>query len=307
MKSIVYILVLFCLISCVRKTDEIVTQFDPHFKNVIPIVSEDTTTTFIVIGDWGYEGDGLQAVSEQMNELASYIQIDFIATLGDNFYPEGVLSTTDPNWDIFTDNFAQDALQIPWYISIGNHDHLGNEQAQVDYSAIDDRWTFPYFFYEFKRSINYSGDSLGVIVIDSQRLRSNPNSLNQLNWIDSVADASNTPWKIMMGHHPLYSYGYHGSSELMQGLLEETLNDNKIDLYLAGHDHDLQHIKTNGYTEYFISGSAGKIRDTDTGEYSLFSLSDYGFLTIRLSSKTLTCYFIDKEGKVVYSYKIVKQ
>jgi hypothetical protein len=302
----IFFISLLLLSSCLKRGNKTRVEVDRHFENIIPIASEDQTTTFIVIGDWGYQGPALQAISDQMDALASYMKIDFIVTLGDNIYPEGVDSINDPHWEVYTENFNQESLQIPWYISIGNHDHYGNEQIQVDYSAVDERWYFPNFFYTKTRPINNTGDSLGLIVIDSYRLRANPNDLGQISWIDSVAEAMNSSWKIMIGHHPLYSYGYHGSDEVMQGLLESILNDNEIDLYLAGHDHDLQHIRTEDYSEFFISGSAGKIRDTSPGPYSLFSLSDYGFLTIRLSSTTLSCYFIDRDGRVVYNYQKVK-
>jgi predicted phosphodiesterase len=134
-------------------------------------------------------------------------------------------------------------------------------------------------------------------------LRVDENELNQHFWIDSAAQSLNTRWKIMLGHHPLYSYGYHGSDETMQLLLEDILNENEIDVYLSGHDHDLQHLKANGFTEFFISGSAAKLRDTETGPLSLYSLSKYGFLSIRLSKYLMECYFIDKDGIVLYSFK----
>lgn len=227
-------------------------------------------------------------------------------TLGDNFYESGVDSVTDPVWNVYTNNFNQSFLQVPWYVSVGNHDYLGNVQAQIDYSSIDDRWTFPSLFYNFSKAINSDGDSLDFVVIDSQLLRLYPDSLGQKQWVDSVCANSEAKWKIMLGHHPLYSYGYHGSNTVLQGLLESDLNDNSFDLLLSGHDHDMQHIKPPGYTDYFISGSAGKIRPTSSGEFSLFASPHYGFLLIRISKNLMETYFINKDGNVVYQFSKVK-
>lgn len=146
-----------------------------------------------------------------------------------------------------------------------------------------------------------------MIVIDTYRLREDPSDLDQLDWIDSISYSISTPWKIMIGHPPLYSYGYHGEDILMQDLLENVLEESDIDLYISGHDHDLQHLKSDGITNFFISGSAAKTRDTDTGELSLFSSSEHGFLTIQLSRHILHSYFINKEGEVIYSYTIFKE
>jgi tartrate-resistant acid phosphatase type 5 len=277
-----------------------------YFEDVIATASNDTCLTFIFIGDWGYQSDSLVANSTQMAAVAEYLTLDFIVTGGDNFYESGVDSITDPVWDVYTENFNQNSLQVPWYVSVGNHDHLGSAQAQIDYSLIDDRWNFPSLFYTFSKAINSTGDSIGFVIIDTEYLRLYPDSLNQMNWIDSVTASMDQEWKIMVGHHPLFSYGYHGSNIVLQGLLENTLYDNSVDLLLSGHDHDMQHIKTPGYTDYFIGGSTGKIRPTSSGEYSLFASPHYGFLLLRVSKHKIENYFIDKNGSVVYQFTKMK-
>jgi hypothetical protein len=310
MKAILWGILLLPFLAC-NKDANPVKKVDPappppttgYFKDVIQVSDTDTALSIIVIGDWGKEGEGLQDVSMQMAEVAEYLNVSFILAAGDNIYENGVDSIDDPAWDVYTENFNQPSLQIPWYVCAGNHDHYGNVQVEVDYTDVDDRWTMPNFFFTFKKAINGDGDSLGIVIFDSERLQLNPDELGQLQWIDSVSTQLESPWKIMMGHHPLYSYGYHGSNPTMQTLIEDILYDNHYDLYVAGHDHDMQHIQTTGYTDFFIAGSTGKIRPTESGPLSLFSLSEYGFLTLRLSKHKLECYFVTRTGDVVYSYK----
>ncbi len=274
-----------------------------YFKDVISLANNDTCSNFILIGDWGSPGDGLTAVSGQMAEVAEHLTLDFILTAGDNFYPDGVDSINDPYFSIYTENFNQSSLQVPWYISVGNHDHHGSIQAQIDYSDLDERWNFPSAFYKLCMPLNSYGDSLGIIVIDSQALKTDPSNMNQANWINSVAQNMDHQWKIMLGHHNLYSYGYHGESATMINLIEDVLYDNEIDIHFAGHEHDMQHLRTAGYTDFVISGSAGKTRPTDSGPLSLFALSEYGFSFVRVSKYTLQYYFINQYGDVVYSFE----
>ena len=292
-------------ISC-RKEEKIIDDTKPrletgYFKDVVDLVYTDTCLTFISIGDWGAPGDGLIAVSNQMDSVADYLSVEFILTAGDNFYPNGVDSINDPYWDVYTENFNQSSLQIPWYISVGNHDHHGSIQAQIDYSEIDERWNFPSHFYDLNMDINGSGDSLGIIVIDSQALRTDPDDMGQGEWISTTAQQMDHKWKLMLGHHNLYSYGHHGQSNLMISLLEDVLNTNEIDYYIAGHEHDMQYLETDGYTKYIVSGSAARTRPTDTGPYSLFALSELGFSLYRVSKHKLEHYFIDQYGEVVFS------
>lgn len=311
MKRLVLIfLISFFLFSCNRKRDQELEStpnvLTDYFKDQIPKASSDTCLTIIVIGDWGYIGGDMLLVSLQMAALADYLGIDYIFTAGDNFYESGVSSVDDPLWSVYTDNFNESSLQVPWYVSLGNHDHLGNIQAQIDYTQIDERWNLPSAFYDKNFPLNSQGDSLGLIVIDSKALLVNASNMNQIEWIGDKAQNLETNWKIMIGHHPLYSYGYHGQNTTMKLLVEELLYENEFDMYIAGHDHDMQHIKTEGYTHYFVAGSTAKIRPTSDGQYSLYSSSEYGFMLLRVSKHVLQSYFINSDGDVLYQFKNVK-
>jgi acid phosphatase len=301
-------IIILLFFSCAKNDSK--NQINPidsvYFKDVINQANPDTSVTFIVLGDWGKEGSGLDNVSIQMGEVADYLQVKFIVTAGDNIYESGVDSIDDPYWDIYTENFNQESLDIPWYVSLGNHDHYGDPQVQVDYTDVDPRWTLPSFFYSFNEPLNFGSDSVGFVMIDSYRLLEDPQDLNQKQWIDSISGALNSRWKIMVSHHPIYSYGYHGDNPNLKILLEDLLTINSFDLFLSGHDHDMQHIRVNGSPDYFISGSGGKIRPTSIGENSLFSLSEYGFLCIRMSRHIMECYFITQDGNVVYIYHKTK-
>lgn len=304
-----FIFLLF-IFSCKHKENVENVQasqtFSSNFKDQISNADADESIDIILIGDWGKSSTALPLISEQMGFVANYLAVDFICTLGDNFYESGVSSVDDPVWNVYHDNFNQASLQIPWYVSLGNHDHYGNVQAQVDFTELDSRWYLPTQFYAEHFPIPGGSDSLGLLAIDSHILKDDPQEMGQIDFIDDFLENDQSKWKIIIGHHPLYSYGHHGENASLKGTLENRLYENEIDMYVSGHDHDMQHIKTNGYTHFFISGSAAKLRPTNTGEHSLYSNSEYGFMLIRLSNSVLKSYFIDINGDVVYSYQIEK-
>ena len=101
--------------------------------------------SFLVVGDWGHAGEGAQrAVAAQMAAAARSTKADFVISVGDLFYPDGVASVDDPQWRTsFEDVYAQFALYIPWYVVLGNHEYRGNPQAIVDYGRRARRWRMP--------------------------------------------------------------------------------------------------------------------------------------------------------------------
>lgn len=76
--------------------------------------SNDGTTRFFVVGDWGglpflpYETPSEVAVAEAMGKLGTKLNTSFQLALGDNFYFDGVKSPTDSRFQVrfFTLSFG---------------------------------------------------------------------------------------------------------------------------------------------------------------------------------------------------------
>jgi tartrate-resistant acid phosphatase type 5 len=54
----------------------------------------------------------------------------------------GVKSVDDEKFhEIFEEVYkGNELLNTPWFHVLGNHDHYGNAQAQIDYTAKSNRW-----------------------------------------------------------------------------------------------------------------------------------------------------------------------
>ena len=80
---------------------------------------------FVIIGDSGKAGDGQMKVGAA---VAAACQArggcDFGILNGDNVYPAGVLSATDPLWATHFEA-AFGSLDFPFYAALGNHDYGG--------------------------------------------------------------------------------------------------------------------------------------------------------------------------------------
>lgn len=103
----------------------------------------------------------------------------FVVTLGDNFYADGVYSTTDPLWQyLWKDVYLGfDDLNIPWFPVFGNHDY-GNgatgvkaQIARTYEHTDDDIWTFPSTNYTRRFTIpGEGGGSVAIVFIDTTTL-----------------------------------------------------------------------------------------------------------------------------------------
>ena len=282
---------------------------------------------FIAMGDWGRNGEYKQKeVATQMGITAKAIKASFIIATGDNFYPSGVASTMDYRWIASYENiYTAQSLQENWYVVLGNHDYKGNPEAEVDYTKIDRRWNMPARYYSKKIAINDDTTQLALFVfIDTTPLLTEyykstdhsavktQDTTQQRKWLENVlSDRSpNVKWKIVVGHHPLYTGGKRmdaDETKELKNLLKPIFDKCKVDLYICGHEHSLQYIKPNGITHYFISGAGSETTSTilhpDGGKYAI---SENGFIAFSLSPKILTAQIISYNGEVLYKTDIVK-
>ncbi|HUB66969.1 MAG TPA: tartrate-resistant acid phosphatase type 5 family protein, partial [Candidatus Methylacidiphilales bacterium] len=266
---------------------------------------------FLVIGDWGRLGRPDQhQVATQMAETAQSLGAAFVISAGDNFYEDGVESATDPQWkESFENVYRAPSLQTPWYVILGNHDYHGNCQAQLDYATTHPRWVMPARYYTQTRSFG-SSSAVDFVFIDTSpmvksyrkedkiehpKLRENVLTQDvptQLQWLEETLAGSKADWKIVVGHHPIYSGGMHGDQpELIQQVLP-LLQKYNVQAYFCGHDHDLQHLKA-GKIDLFVSGGGSEHRPSHEVAQSQFDKSSSGFMAISLRKDELLVRVID--------------
>ena len=131
----------------------------------------------------------------------------------------------------------------------------------------------------------------------------------QLEWLEKTLATSTASWKIVIGHHPLYTTGVRRDKMLdVRKVFLPIFEKHKVNAYLAGHEHDLQHQKPEGFTHYFVSGAGSEIRPvTKDEQQTKFAISDHGFMSMQLLKDKLNVQVINFEGKQLYQTTISKQ
>jgi acid phosphatase len=242
---------------------------------------------FLAFGDWGMGNAGQKQAAAGMKTFCHAQPCKFGVILGDNFYPSGVKNVDDPQWGTKFESMYG-VLGIPFYVSLGNHDYRGNVQAQIDYSGKSPRWICPARYHTFTE-----GD-LQFFAIDT-------NQFNQAerDWLEAQLAASTAKWKIVFGHHPIYSGGGHGDTAELKKDLLPLLKKAKVDFYLSGHDHDSEVIEADGGVNFVVSGNAAEAKAVKGGPHSKFAQSRLGFAYLRAQGDRMTLKMVKSDGATV--------
>ena len=311
------------IISCNEKkaSSGIATGEKTNTTDSTSIVTKKTfgrAFNFIIVSDWGWNGfKHQQEVADQMAKSADSVNAKFIASCGDNFQVSGIASTQDPLWMLNYENIYRGlSLQVEWYPVLGNHDYKGSPQAEIDYSKISRRWRLTEHYYTFVKKINDS-ISARFIFLDTPPLVAEyykrpeeypeitkQDTAKEMRWLKGVLENSKEQWKLVFGHHPVYSASKtHGNTKEMIERVKPLLEKYHVQLYFCGHDHDFQHLhEKGGKVDYIVTGTGGETRPSSTDELSLFSKSEPGFSIVSLKADSLRICFVGTKGNIIYRF-----
>eukprot|EP00475_Leptophrys_vorax_P035530 TRINITY_DN585_c0_g2_i1.p1 TRINITY_DN585_c0_g2~~TRINITY_DN585_c0_g2_i1.p1 ORF type:complete len:326 (-),score=92.32 TRINITY_DN585_c0_g2_i1:201-1148(-) len=274
---------------------------------------------FLTVGDWGLVNSDQANVASAMASWAgdsANQPINFIISVGDNFYQDGVSSVDDSQWQTtFSDVYNQyDSLKpLPWYAILGNHDYHQNAEAQIEYSTVSSQWKMPGHYF----STNYTGDTWSVKFVYIDTIWFGPSVAKhtkithpdkkyqeQYDWLKAeLQSGADFDWLIVVGHYPLFSDG-DGDDKTMRDAMQDLLEKYEVDAYISGHDHSMQHLSHNK-VQYFISGNGairGKLKATSKAKVH-FAKIEPGFSYHKIDGKSMLVQYIAGEtGDVMYEY-----
>ncbi|XP_057809088.1 purple acid phosphatase 3-like [Salvia miltiorrhiza] len=290
-------------------------------------VKDESQVSFLAVGDWGRKGGYNQsAVARSMGVIGDKLGIEFVISTGDNFYSDGLTGTNDSAFaESFTKVYSARSLQKPWYAILGNHDYHGNTEAQLSplLKKRDSRWNC-------FRSFTIQAGFLQIFLIDTNPfvdkyflktpsnfnwkgvLPRNKYLSNLLQDFKTALRASKATWKIVVGHHPIRSIGQRGDTvELLKYILP-ILQENKVPIYINGHDHCLEHINNIGTPIEFLTSGGGSRAWSNTTHYDRYknNLKFYydgqGFVSVQLTRTEANVAFYDASGKTLHSFNLKK-
>ncbi|XP_010460408.1 PREDICTED: purple acid phosphatase 4-like [Camelina sativa] len=318
--TVMTLLLCFLLLSIVPKLEAELTTVE-HAPN------PDGSISFLVIGDWGRRGLYNQSqVARQMGRIGEKMDIDFVVSTGDNIYDSGMKSIDDPAFQLsFTNIYTSPSLQKPWYSVLGNHDYRGDVEAQLSpvLKSIDSRWTcmrsfivdaeiVELFFVDTTPFVDaYFLDPQGQTYDWSEVSPRESYIQTTLTELEMGLRESRANWKIVVGHHAIKSASIHGNTKELESLLLPILEANKVDLYMNGHDHCLQHIRTSQSPIQFLTSGGGSkawrgYYNWTTPEDMKFFYDGQGFMSVMITRAEMGIAFYDVSGNILHKWDTSK-
>jgi tartrate-resistant acid phosphatase type 5 len=273
----------------------------PSFLRVPPplfsVKDADQPVRFLAFGDFGTGSNEQKRLALVMQQVNKQKPFDFGLTLGDNFYQDGMTGTNDPRWRSWWEDIYS-PLGIKFYATLGNHDWYGADSpaSEILYSQQSATWRMPAPYYTF------TAGCAQFFAIDTNEM-----SEAQISWLKDELAKSRARWKIVYGHHPIFSASANGggSQKLQQTLLP--ILSGRVDLYLAGHNHNLQHLNPANGVDFLIVGGGGqKLDRIKKGERALFAREEFGFAAFDVKTESLKASLIGADGKTLYEYTLKK-
>ena len=293
-----------------------------------PAVPGTSGAELLMIGDWGYDDDDTAqtqvALGMRRYATEKAITPQALLMLGDNWYGELAGGAKSPRWRTqFEAMYPAETFPGPAYAILGNHDYQKWPESKVEAELAyanggHTRWTMPSRWYTFE--FPAQDPLITFIALDSNMpfkdgttehgkdfTLTHEEQAKQLVWLESeLKRPRKTPFLVVIGHHPVYSDGPHGDHPILVRDWDPLFQKYKVDVYLAGHDHDLQHLEFEGHpTSHFLSGGGGADLYTLKMEASVrgpFAQKVYGFSHLSVGPSQLTLRHLDPAGQLLHGF-----
>jgi hypothetical protein len=272
--------------------------------------------SFLAVGDTGKPTEAIavldpgRAVGIALAAEDERDPIEALVLLGDNFYPDGLVK--DELKDRLRENLvgpycrfieltqrgagslretcplADAKHPIPIFAVLGNHDYGERESPELQRRVVPDyvrSWRMP----TGDVGVRELRSGVSLILLDSNRVARTDGEDDDEDVVRAIRD-SKGPWRVIAAHHPMIRAGRGWDSrfaERMARIIERA--GVPIQLYLAGHEHNLQAFPAPGGSPalHLVAGGGSDIREiAGTADPSrTFALGALGFARLDFERK----------------------
>lgn len=272
-----------------------------------------------VLGDIGYYGNTLRQVISNF-KYNTMLGNDEVVLLGDNFYPDGLQSKFDNQWNKYELAF-QDVPYRNIYSVMGNHDYYGNPFFQINSKYLANNQLYfkknfqdmDLYFIDtvllYKNHVGITDDIIKDLFNTSHRVLKE----QQLEWLDYNLENSklNNRKTIVFGHYPIISNGlYANDLDPLYDTLMPLFSKYKVDVYISGHEHNIQYIEKKVMDYNFKQVIIGSSSEYRSNEYrivtkdDMYDNEDNYYLQLYKRNNRICLDFKNKNGIIKYSYEI---
>ncbi len=234
-------------------------------RAIAPLPTTPPILRFISIADTGTGAEGQYAVAEAMAQYHGQNSFNVAILAGDNIYNNGEFEKINAVFERPYQPLLQQGVKF--YACLGNHDiRTANGDLQVKYPGFNMAGRY----YTFRR------ESVQFFALDTN---DNADWKNQLVWLEKELSQSTAPWKVVFGHHQVYSSGVYGLNQPFIQTLTPMFHKYGVQLYINGHEHSYERTRSINGTTYLICGAGAGTRPVGRSEWTEYAASRLSFAT----------------------------
>jgi hypothetical protein len=274
--------------------------------------------SFMMVGDLGVNNPPQFAVRDQFMQDV----FDVALLNGDVAYESGTHSEFQSN---YFNVYEESLRQIPFIAAVGNHEFFTqNGQPYLDVFALPENGIPG----RLEREFSFDYGDVHIVGIDSNIV-----TQDTADWLEADLQANTLPWTIVYFHHHVFGEGSaHPINESitvnLRTLLSPVMEEYGVDLAYNGNNHIYgRSVPIKNAQQFAPYGEATTVEDggviyvtSGAGGRSLYtpyfddfytapngvSISDFIYVTAKVSGCQLALEAIDTTGAVVDSYVIDK-
>ncbi|MCL1466336.1 metallophosphoesterase [Argonema galeatum] len=248
------------------------------------VAAEKPLLRFVSIADTGTGTTSQYAVAKAMSRYHSQNPYDLVILAGDNIYNNGEIEKIGA---VFEQPYQSLLKQgVKFQACLGNHDiRTDNGEPQVRYSDFNMQGRY----YTFRR------DRVQFFALDTN---GNADWEAQLAWLEKELSLSDAPWKVVFGHHQIYSSGQYGVNQPFIKTLTPLFQKYGVQLYINGHDHHYERTRSINGTTYLICGGGAGTRPVGRSEWTEYSASTLSFAAFDVYADRMVVSGIGTDGRV---------
>ncbi|MCC5658807.1 metallophosphoesterase [Nostoc sp. XA010] len=245
---------------------------------------KDLLLRFVSVADTGTGAKGQYAVAGAMNAYYKKNPYDLVVLAGDNIYNNGEIEKIGAVFERPYQGLLKQGVKFQ--ACLGNHDiRTENGDPQVKYAGFNMKGRY----YTFKRN------QVQFFALDTN---SNADWKNQLPWLEKELSLSKAPWKVVFGHHPIYSSGQYGSNPDFIKTFTPLFQKYGVQLYINGHEHNYERTRAIDGTTYLICGAGAGNRPVGRSEWTKYSTSDLSFASYEVYKDRIEVSAIATDNRV---------
>jgi len=280
----------------------------PILAAAVPTPAPSSELRLLTLGDWGIDAPARNEVGRTMAVYARKTQRpDAVLLLGDNFYVK-LTGITDPRiQEFFEQTYDRTRLNVPFYAVMGNHDYSNvNVPIEMDYARKNDtRLKIPSRWYRL--DLPAEKPVATILMLDScapPTLMSQTDWDAENKWIAAELAKPHAAWLICCAHHDIFGNGSHGDNGVLMTTWGKLFRQAKIDFYICGHEHTLQHLEIADWPMSFVvaGGGGAKTKPMLKDKRGPFSSSTYGFASFRFTPDAANVDLINAAGKTIHAF-----